>query len=177
MVVAVSDSKGTIYDEGGLDYESLMKTKNEKRTVTAHDKGKVLEAKELFELSVDILVPGARPNVITSENVSKVKAKIVSEAANLPIPYETELVLMKRGVTVIPDFVANAGGVISSWCETKGWDADKMFKIVEEKIKNNTRIVLEHAENIEGKDTRKAALEIAEQRVRNAMVEKGWLEK
>ena len=175
-VVAVSDSKGTIYDENGLDYETLMKTKKEKRTVTAHDKGKVLGTKDIFELPVDILIPGARPNVITSENVDKVKAKIVSEAANLPIPYETELVLMKRGITVIPDFVANAGGVISSWCETEGIDAERMFKIVEEKVSNNTKVMLEHAEKIDGKDTRKAALEIAEKRVRDAMKEKGWIE-
>jgi glutamate dehydrogenase (NAD(P)+) len=154
-----------------------MKTKEEKRTVTAHDKGKVLGTKELFELPVDILVPGARPNVITDENVEKVKAKIVAEAANLPIPYETEKILMKKGVTVIPDFVSNAGGVISSWCETEGWDADRMFKIVEEKISNNTKEMLEHAENIDGKDTRKAALEIAKRRVRDAMVEKGWVQK
>jgi len=176
-VVAVSDSRGTIYDENGLDYGALMETKSGKKTVTAYGKGKVLGTKELFGLPVDILVPGARPNVITAENVNAVKAKIVSEAANLPIPYETELVLMKRGVTVIPDFVANAGGVISSWCETEGWDADRMFKVVEEKVKNNTKVMLEHAENIDGRDTRKAALEIAKRRVMDAMVEKGWVKK
>lgn len=176
-VVAVSDSKGTIHDENGLDYETLMKTKSEKKTVIAYGKGKVLGTKELFGLPVDILVPGARPNVITSENVDSVKAKIVSEAANLPIPYETEIVLMKKGVTVIPDFVANAGGVISSWCETEGWDADRMFKVVEEKVKNNTKVMLEHAENIDGKDTRKAALEIAKKRVHDAMAERGWVKK
>jgi len=175
-VVAVSDSKGTIYDENGLDYEALMKTKEEKRTVTAYDKGKVFGTKELFELPVDILVPGARPNVITDENVEKVKAKIVAEAANLPIPYETEKILMKKGVTVIPDFVSNAGGVISSWCETEGMDEEKMFKIVEEKVSNNTKVMLEHADKME-KDTRKAALEIAKQRVHDAMVEKGWISK
>ncbi|NYZ77478.1 Glu/Leu/Phe/Val dehydrogenase [Candidatus Micrarchaeota archaeon] len=176
-VVAVSDSRGTIYDEHGLDYNALMRTKSEKGTVTAYGKGRVLGAKELFGLPVDILVPGARPNVITSENVNGVKAKIIPEAANLPIPYETEIVLMKRGVTVIPDFVANAGGVISSWCETEGWDAERMFRVVEEKIKNNTKVMLEHAERIDGKDTRKAALEIARQRVRDAMVRKGWMKK
>ena len=175
-VVAVSDSKGTIYDENGLDYEALMKTKSEKKTVTAHDNGKVLGTKDIFELPVDILVPGARPNVITSENVDKVKAKIVSEAANLPISYETELVLMKKGVTVIPDFVANAGGVISSWCETEGMKPEEMFKIVEEKVSNNTKVMLEHADKMDIKDTRKAALEIAEQRVKDAMKEKGWIE-
>jgi len=174
-VVAVSDSKGTVYDENGLDYEALMKTKSEKKTVTAHDTGKVLGTKDIFELPVDILVPGARPNVIISENVDKVKAKIVSEAANLPIPYETELVLMKKGVTVIPDFVANAGGVISSWCETEGMKPEEMFKIVEEKVSNNTRVMLEHAEKMDVKDTRKAALEIAKQRVKDAMKGKGWI--
>lgn len=170
--VAVSDSKGTIYDENGLDYEALMKTKSEKKTVTAHDKGKVLGTKDLFELPVDILIPGARPDVITSENVGNVKAKIISEAANLPIPYETEKVLMKKGVTIIPDFVANAGGVISSWCETMGWEPDAMFSIVSSKISANTRVMLERAED---KDTRKAALDIAEERVLDAMANRGWI--
>jgi glutamate dehydrogenase (NAD(P)+) len=171
-VVAVSDSKGTIYDENGLDYEALMKTKSEKKTVTAHDKGKVLGTKDLFELPVDILIPGARPNVITSENVGNVKAKIISEAANLPIPYETEKVLMKKGITIIPDFVANAGGVISSWCETMGWDPDAMFSIVRSKISANTRVMLERAKD---KDTRKAALDIAKERVLDAMMNRGWI--
>jgi glutamate dehydrogenase (NAD(P)+) len=172
-VVAVSDSKGTIYDKNGLSYSDLMRIKAEKGTVTAA-KGEKLDAVKLFELPVDILVPGARPDVINSNNVGHVKAKIVAEAANLPAKYEVEQVLMKKGVVVLPDFVANAGGVISSYCETRGWDEATMFKVVEGKIKNNTNMMLDRAKD---HDTRRAALEIAKERVMDAMVNRGWAQK
>lgn len=172
-VVAVSDSKGTIYDKNGLKYADLMKIKSEKGTVTA-GKGEKLDAAKLFELPVDILIPGARPDVIHKDNVNNVKAKIVSEAANLPAKYEIEQVLMKKGVVVLPDFVANAGGVISSYCETMGWDPETMFKVVEGKIAPNTKIMLERAHN---NDTRKAAMEIARERVKDAMELRGWWRK
>ena len=174
-IVAVSDSKGTIYDKAGLKYEDLMKVKAEKKTVTAHHGGEKKDAKALFELDVDILMPGARPNVITNENVARVKAKYIAQGANLPIAYDVEKVLMKRGVVILPDFVANAGGVISSYCETQGWDERTMFDVVKHKISTNTKIMLERAQH--DNDTRKAALEIAKERVREAMVMRGWLPK
>lgn len=169
-VVAVSDSKGTIYNKDGLEYEDLMKVKAEKGTVTA-GKGEKLDAAKLFELPVDILIPGARPDVINKENVGHIKARFLSEAANLPAKYEVEQVLMKKGVVVLPDFVANAGGVISSYCETMGWNEETMFKVVESKLKNNTKTMLERAKD---NDTRKAALEIAKERVMDAMRYRGW---
>ncbi len=169
-VVAVSDSKGTIYNKEGLKYEDLMKVKAEKGTVTAA-KGEKLEASKLFEMPVDILVPGARPDVINKENVGHIKAKFLSEAANLPAKYDVEQVLMKKGVVVLPDFVANAGGVISSYCETMGWNEETMFKVVEGKLKSNTKMMLERAKD---NDTRKAALEIAKERVMDAMRYRGW---
>jgi len=172
-VVAVSDSKGAIYNKDGLKYADLMRIKAEKGTVTAA-KGEKLDAAKLFELPVDILIPGARPDVIHKDNVGHVKAKIVCEAANLPAKYEIEQVLMKKGVIVLPDFVANAGGVISSYCETMGWNSEKMFQVVESKLSQNTKIMLEHAKD---NDTRKAAMEIAKKRVRDAMIKRGWLAK
>ena len=175
-VVAVSDSKGVIYNPNGLDYEKLMKVKSEQRTVTKYGDGEVLPAEKLFELDVDILVPGARPNVITEKNVENVKAKYIAEAANLPIPYEVEKILMKKGVVVLPDFVANAGGVISSYCETQGWNEKTMFKFVEEKITKNTKIMLEKAKENGDNDTRRAAMEIAKQRVMAAMKFRGFKE-
>ena len=170
-IVAVSDSKGTIYDKAGLKYADLMKIKAEKGTVTAA-KGEKLDTAKLFELPVDILIPGARPDVIHKDNVANVKAKIVAEGGNLPAKYEIEQILMKKGVVILPDFVANAGGVISSYCETMGWDAKTMFQVVESKIGSNTKIMLEKAQH---NDTRKAALEIAKARVRDAMDLRGWI--
>lgn len=172
-VVAVSDSKGTIYNKEGLDYDEMMAVKGEKGTVTA-GKGERLDAGKLFEMPVDILVPGARPDVINMGNVGSIKAKIIAEAANLPAKYEVEQVLMKKGVVILPDFVANAGGVISSWCETMGWDEETMFRVVEMKVKNNTKTMLERTKD---NDTRKAALEIAKERVHQAMEFRGWVRK
>lgn len=171
-VVAVSDSKGAIYDAGGLEHGELMKTKAEKRTVTAHPEGEKKEGAVLFELEVDILVPGARPDVINGGNVGKVKAKYVAEAANLPAKYDIEKALMEKGVVVLPDFVANAGGVISSYCETMGWDQGKMFKVVSDKITANTKIMMERAQ--EDNDTRKSAMAVARERVEEAMSYRGW---
>ncbi len=169
-VVAVSDSKGTIYNEKGLDYNELMETKARSGTVTAYKNGKVLHAEDLFRLKVDVLIPGARPNVINAKNVNDVKAKLIVEAANIPIDYETEKILMKKGVLIIPDFVANAGGVISSYCEWRGYNEKEMFKIVEEKIVRNTQLVLDKTI---ANDTRAAALAIAKERVLDAIGKRG----
>lgn len=163
-VIAVSDSKGTVYLESGLDYHTLMKVKKEKGTVTAYPGATMLSAAQLFAVKCDVLVPGARPDVIHSGNAGEVKARIIVEAANIPMKHEIEKQLSKRGVLVIPDFVANAGGVISSYVEFKGGSEKEMFSLVKEKITANTRQVL-----LKGGDLRQAALAIAKERVSEAM--------
>ncbi len=168
-IVAVSDSKGTAYLEGGLDYQMLMKAKKESGTVTSYPGAKVLGARELFGINCDVLIPGARPDVIHIGNTHQVKAKIIIEAANIPMKPEIEHELEKHGVLIVPDFVANAGGVISSYVEYIGGTERQMFDMVREKITKNTKLVLEKASN---GDTRGAALEIAEERVICAMEEK-----
>ncbi|MEM4554525.1 MAG: Glu/Leu/Phe/Val dehydrogenase [Candidatus Anstonellaceae archaeon] len=164
-IIAVSDSKGTAYLESGLDYEKLMETKKEKGSVVHYPGATVLAAAQLFELKCDVLIPGARPNVINESNVQKVKARVIVEAANIPMTHEIELQLAKRGVLVIPDFVANAGGVISSYVEYIGGSEQEMFATVREKIVTNTRLVLQK----DSFDVRKAALQIAKERVKAAM--------
>ena len=169
-VIAISDSKGTAYLEQGFDYNRMMQVKKEKGTVTAYPGAKALPVADLFGLKCDVLVPGARPNVITERNGAEVKARIVVEAANIPMTPSVELSLSKRGILVIPDFVANAGGVISSYVEFKWGNEKEMFSLVREKITSNTFTVLERAV---GGDTRKAALEIARERVADAMAKRG----
>lgn len=163
-IVAVSDSKGVIYNESGLDVSKLLKVKKETGSVTNYKPGKVLQSKEIFELGIDVLIPGALPDVIMEKNVNKVKAKIVVEAANIPMTSEMEDVLHGKGILVVPDFVANAGGVISSYAEYMGYNAKKMFELVEQRIKRNTKLVLERAEKDDVKP-RDAALRIAMERV------------
>ncbi|MEM4369803.1 MAG: Glu/Leu/Phe/Val dehydrogenase, partial [Desulfurococcaceae archaeon] len=125
-VVAVSDSKGYIYDPGGLDVEEVIRVKAEMGSVVNYKKGNVKVSEnhmELLELPVDILVPAAIENVITSENVNRVKAKIISEGANGPTTPEADKVLHEKGTVVIPDILANAGGVTMSWIE---WSHNRM---------------------------------------------------
>jgi len=163
-IVGVSDSKGMIYNQNGMDVEKLIKIKSETRAVKNYGDGQVLPSEKLFELDVDILIPGARPNVITNINKGKVKVKTIVEAANIPISNQIEQEFHKKNVLVIPDFVANAGGVISSYVEYIGGNEEKMFKIVKEKVGHNTELVLKQAKekNISPRD---AALEIAKERI------------
>jgi glutamate dehydrogenase/leucine dehydrogenase len=167
-LVAVSDSKGTLYNPDGIDFEKLFKVKKESGSVINYDPGEVLSNEKIFGLPVDVLIPAAVPDVITERNVDEVKAKLIVEGSNIPIPHEVEKILHEKSVLVIPDFVANAGGVISSYVEYIGGTPEDMFRLVEEKIKKNTRIVLERSreKNI---DSRSAALEVAQERVRKAM--------
>jgi len=170
-VVAVSDSKGTIYDENGLNYEELMKTKKEKGTVVAHSSGKKLSSDELFGLEVGILLPGARPDVINEKNVGRIKAKIIVEAANIPVKFDSEIALHKKGILVVPDMVANAGGVISSYTEHIGGTNEQAFSMIREKVRKNTRLVLEKSKN-ESIPPRNAAMAIAKERVLAAMAKR-----
>ncbi len=163
-IVAVSDSKGVVYNPDGLDVKKLMDVKQKTGTVTNYKPGKILPNKEIFELPVDVVIPGALPDVITKDNVNKIKAKIIVEAANIPTTEELESVLHKKGILVVPDFVANAGGVISSYAEYMGYTPKKMFKIVQDRITKNTKLVLDRARK-EGIKPRDAGMKIAKERV------------
>ena len=163
-VVAVSDSRGCIYNPDGLDYEKLLDVKTKTGSVVNYRPGIILENKELFKLSVDILIPAALPDVITKENVEQVKAKLVVEAANLPILPKIENVLSDRGIMVIPDILANAGGVISSYAEYRGYNPKRMLELVQRKIRQNTVKVIETALSKKVR-IRDAAMIIAKERI------------
>lgn len=165
VIIAVSDSKGTLVVDEGIDIALLQKIKKTKGTVTAYPGGRVLPSKDLIFQSMDVLITAAIPDLITVKDVPKVKAKIIVEGSNIPMTQECEEALAKRGVLVIPDFVANAGGVISSYVEYIGGTEQQMFEMVKEKITNNTKLVLEKAEK-EKVIPRVAALKIAQERVR-----------
>ena len=166
-VVAVSDSKGCIYNPDGLNYEKLLGVKKKTGSVINYRPGKVLNNNDLFELAVDILVPAALPDVINTENMDRVKAKMVVEAANLPVRPEIEKILANRGVMVVPDILANAGGVISSYAEYRGYNPKRMLELVQRKIRQNTVKVIETAidNNIELRD---AAMKLAKEKILKA---------
>ncbi|RLE66940.1 MAG: glutamate dehydrogenase [Thermoprotei archaeon] len=181
-VVAVSDSKGGIYNPNGLDVEKVMKVKNKTRAVINYEDAKRISNEELLELDVDILVPAAIEDVITEKNADKVKAKIISEGANGPTTPEADEKLAKKGVVVIPDILANAGGVTMSWIE---WCHDRMgcwlteeeaLDRLDKKMSENFNLVFsEWEKKYSDKPMRIAAYVIAVSRVVDAMKLRGWL--
>jgi glutamate dehydrogenase/leucine dehydrogenase len=170
-IVAVSDSHGCVYNQSGMPYKDLIAAKKKSGTVISYKGGKVLDGKKLFELPVDVIIPAAMPDVINEENVNKVRAKIIVEGANIPMKEEMEDILHNRGILVVPDFLANAGGVISSYAEYKGYNPKDMFKLVEKKLTANTNLVLKRAEK-ENMKPRNTALLIAKERVKEAMAKR-----
>jgi glutamate dehydrogenase (NAD(P)+) len=115
-VVAVSDSKGAVYDKRGLEMSAVFGAKAKKGTVTAA-RGEKISNEELLELPVDVLVPAALEGVITRRNAPRVKAHIIAEAANGPTTPDADDILRSKGTLVIPDILANAGGVTVSYFE------------------------------------------------------------
>lgn len=117
-VVAVSDVTGAIYDPEGLNIKELIEYRdNNKGVIAGYPKGQKISNEELLELDVDILVPAALENVITDKNADRVKAKIIIEGANGPVTAEADEILNKKGIIVVPDILANAGGVTVSYFE------------------------------------------------------------
>jgi glutamate dehydrogenase (NAD(P)+) len=164
IVVGISDSKGLIYNAKGLDVKKVEAVKKKTRSVINYKPGKVLPNKDVISLPVDILITAAVPDLIKVHDVPKVKAQLILEGSNIPMTPEVEQKLHDKKKLVIPDFVANAGGVISSYAEYIGKDKNYMFKLLEEKITRNTQAVLDLMKKRECKP-RDAALEIAKDRV------------
>src|SRR3989344_488870 len=163
--VAVSDSKGCLFKKDGIDYDKLVQVKKKTGSVNNY-LGSRQVCEQIIATDVDVLVTAAIPNVIKIGDVNKVKAKLIVQGSNIPMTYEVEEMLHKKGILVIPDFVANAGGVISSYVEYIGGTKQKMFKLVKEKIIKNTNLVLSNSFK-KKISPRQTALEIAQQRVRS----------
>ena len=141
QIVAVSDSRGGIHRSEGFDIPSLIKTKNESRQLQAvycEDsvcevvEAEVITNQQLLELDVDILIPAALENQITSENADRIQAPVIVEVANGPITVDADPILNESGKLVVPDILANAGGVTVSyfeWVQNKAgfyWSLDEV---------------------------------------------------
>ncbi|MEM0380325.1 MAG: Glu/Leu/Phe/Val dehydrogenase [Desulfurococcaceae archaeon] len=184
-VVAVSDSKGYIYDPKGLDIDEVIKVKQQTDSVINYRKSDVKVSAnhlELLELPVDILVPAAIENVITEHNAARVKAKIISEGANGPTTPEADKILHNRDVIVIPDILANAGGVTMSWIEwcnnrMGNWlsDEEALDRLDKIMTKNFNLVYDEWQKKYSEYPMRIAAYTIAVDRVVKAMKLRGWI--
>jgi glutamate dehydrogenase (NAD(P)+) len=167
-IVAVSDSRSATANERGLDIEALERLKREGRPVGDYAEGRNVDRDSLIGIDCDLLVPAARPDVVREDNANRIRARLVLEGANIPVTAGAEASLHERGVLVVPDFIANAGGVICAAMEYAGATQAAAFDAIEERIRANTEAVLEAAARRQVLP-RSAALELATERVRAAM--------
>jgi glutamate dehydrogenase (NAD(P)+) len=173
LLVAASDSRGTLADSGGLDVKALIDLKDQGRPLHDHESGQKLPPEAIVEAPCEIWIPAARPDVIHAGNVERLQARLMVQGANIPCTPEAEQKLAERGVIVLPDFIANAGGVICAAYEYRGASEAAALEAIAEKIGANTRAVLEAARR-PGLLPRAAAVELARRRVRAAMGLRRW---
>jgi glutamate dehydrogenase (NAD(P)+) len=168
ILVGVADSQGATYNQAGLDILALNRLKDEGASVADYPGGERLDRDAVVSLPCDIWIPAARPDVVNESNVDQLQARLVVQGANIPFTEGAEQTLRERGVLVVPDFIANAGGVICAAMELHGSTETAALQAIQEKVRRNTQSVLEDARNRQI-PPRQAALELAEARVRKAM--------
>jgi glutamate dehydrogenase (NAD(P)+) len=173
LLVAASDSRGAVLDPRGLDVAALAALKEARRSVAEHAGARSLERDALIDVECDIWIPAARPDVIREDNVERLRARLVVSGANIPITYGAEKRLHEKGIWSVPDFIANAGGVICAAMEHHGASQAAALAAIAEKIRTNTDEVLSTAKR-EGILPRDAAVRLAVERVRRAMANRRW---
>lgn len=172
-VVAISDSSGGVYDPSGLDIPEVLEWKKQGKRLSEFE-GEHISNEELLELDVDVLVPAAIENVIHRNNADKIKAKLIVELANGPTTREADKILVEKGITVVPDVLANAGGVTVSYFEWvqnrtgRYWKEEEIKEALNEKM----LVALRSVENFAAKfnvSLREAAYILAMKRIEAAM--------
>ena len=164
VLVGVNDSQGTIYNPEGLDVEELILWKEAGNSVVDYPLGTKLDRDRIIYLDSDIWIPAARPDVVNLNNVSCLKTKLVVQGANIPFTTEAEAICHELGILVVPDFIANAGGIICGAVEYQGGTKDEALRMIREKIQSNTRLVLEQAKQSQMLP-RLAAIDLAHRRL------------
>lgn len=175
-VIAITDSQGGVYNPDGLDIPQLLNftTTNSKRTVSNYPNGETITSKELFTLDVDVLAPCAIENQIIADNADKVEAKLIVEGANGPITPSADEILGEKGIVVVPDILANAGGVTVSYFEwvqslqSFFWNENQIKEALKDILINAYAEVNTMKEKYHLKDLRTAAMALAVQRVARA---------
>lgn len=168
ILVAVADSHGAIHNADGLDVDQLIALKDEGKCVTDYRDAKKLGRDDVIDVECDIWIPAARPDVIHEDNVHRLNTRLVVEGANIPFTHGAEKILQDKGVLCVPDFIANAGGVICAAMEYKGASKAAAFDSIEEKLRRNTEQVLETVKH-QQLLPRQAAMNMALERVQKAM--------
>lgn len=179
-VVAVSDKEGGIYNPDGLDIDAVLAYKQIHRNVTGYPSAEPISNHDLLEVPVDILVPAALENVITADNAGRIQAKIIGEGANGPTTPEADHILWERGIMVVPDILANSGGVTVSyfeWVQNQTrlyWPVEEVYRRLEDMMRAAIEAMHDMHERY-GVTHRKAAYLVAVDRLASAMRVRGWL--
>jgi glutamate dehydrogenase (NAD(P)+) len=173
ILVAASDSRGATANPEGIDVDELIAHKDAGNPVADYARGKKLDRDDIVSVPCDIWLPAARPDVLREDNVDQLDCKMVLEGANIPATLEAEAKLHERGILCVPDFIANAGGVICASVEYHAGTQTGALAAIEEKLRFNTRQVLQAARE-EKLKPREAAVRLAEKRVRRAMAMTRW---
>jgi glutamate dehydrogenase (NAD(P)+) len=178
-LVAVQDAFGSIQNKNGIEVEALFNyTKAHKGSIVDYPNALTLDKDDFFSTACDICIPAALGNQITTENATYIKAKLIAEGANGPTNVEGEQILIKNGVTIIPDILCNSGGVIGSyfeWLQNRNgelWQLEEVMIKLEKKLKESFDKVSKYAAE-ENLDMRTAAYCIAIRRIERAYVERG----
>ena len=179
-LVAVSDSRGAIYNPDGFDPKELVTHKLKTGSVLNFPGAKVIPHDDLLELDVEILYPAALENAITLKNADKIKAKIICELANGPTTPEADLILHKKGIHVIPDILASAGGVTVSYFEmvqdnySYFWDEAQVHEQLDKKLTKAYHTVQEAVKD-KNVHPRLGAMVVGVARVAEACKLRGWV--
>jgi len=166
-LVAVSDSQGAIVDPNGFSVDALITHKKKGRSLNTFQEGQAIPAVDLVRVDCEIWIPAARPDVLNERNIANMKARLVLQGANIPATEGAERWMHEHGILNVPDFIANSGGVICASVEYHGGTETQAMALIEDRIRANTREVLDRAQQ-EKCAPRHAAVSMAKSRVAEA---------
>jgi len=174
-VIALADSRVALISPNGFDHAQLKKIIDTRGNLGQYKGARRVSTEKFWAKPVDILIPASVTDVVNDSNYRTIQAKIIVEAGNIPMREHIEEKLWRNGILTVPDFVANAGGVISSYAEYRGYNPKRMFDLVERKITKSTRLVLEQSIKTK-KNPREVAMLIAKKIIEKATIKK-WEQK
>lgn len=170
IIIGLSDSKGAIFKKDGINIKELNEYKTLNKTIVGFPGSETITNNELLELECDVLIPAALENQITQENANNIKAKLIMELANGPTTPEADDILFGRGITVIPDILANAGGVTVSTFEweqnlkNEHWSESQVFEKLKTIMEDETKIIFDRSKEL-NTDIRRGAFIVALERI------------
>lgn len=179
-IIAVCDSKSAIYDPQGIDVELSLEIKAKTGCLQKYPRGKQIKPEDVLAIPCDILLPASLENSINSDNVSCINTSLISEMANGPVTAEADKVLNDKGIMVLPDILASAGGVIVSyfeWVQNRSgyyWTEEEVNERMHQKIVDALKSIQDLKEEKNFESLRTAAFGIAVQRIAEAVKARGW---